>query len=533
MQLTNKASIDAQWAQRFEHLLGGDPDPQTGGTRNTVQVLQNTAEILTPAEMSEADRLTVAGGVSSFALMEHAGLAVAEAVRRRAPANARIAVMTGPGNNAGDGFIAARILSEAGYTVSVGMLTARDRLTGDAAFAAASWTGFAKGLSPQIVDEADLIVDALFGAGLDRNIEGLAAQTIAAVNKSNVPVIAVDLPSGINGATGKVMGAAIEADESVTFFRLKPGHLLLPGRKHCGKLTVADIGINPSCLDTIKPKLWHNTPARWSLPPLEAEENKYSRGHAVVVSGAASRTGAARLAARAALRVGSGLVTVAAPLDAMAVNAAHLTAIMLQPMEGAAGLAGILADERRNAVVIGPALGLDEQSVDLVMSALASRAGVVLDADALTAFTGKAEQLFELVGKRQGGTVMTPHDGEFARLFPDLVQTPSKVERARGAAARSGAIVVLKGADTVVAAPSGEALVASNAPPQLATAGSGDVLSGMIGGLLAQKMAPLEAAAAAVWLHGEAGLSVGRGLIAEDLPEALPAVFSELANTSL
>jgi hydroxyethylthiazole kinase-like uncharacterized protein yjeF len=345
-----------------------------------------------------------------------------------------------------------------------------------------------------------------------------------------VPVIAVDLPSGINGATGKVMGAAIDADESVTFFRLKPGHLLLPGRKHCGRITVADIGIRADCLATIKPKLWHNTPLRWSLPLLAVDDNKYSRGHAVVVSGPATRTGAARLAARGALRAGAGLVTVAAPLDALPVNAAQLTAIMLLPMEGAAGLAGILADERRNAVVIGPALGLDDQAIDLVMAALASRAAVVLDADALTGFTGKSEKLFELIKGRQGPVVMTPHDGEFARVFPDVAGNPSKVERAREAAARSGAVVILKGPDTVVADPQGHAMIADNAPPQLATAGSGDVLSGIVGGLLAQRMAAFEAAAAAVWLHGEAGLTAGRGLIAEDIPEALPAVFSALAN---
>ena len=526
--MTNNTSIEEQWAQRFTHLLGDDATPSGG--RDAVSILQNPREILTPAEMAEADKLTIAGGISGFSLMEHAGLAVAEAVRRRAPGKARVAVMTGPGNNGGDGFIAARILSEAGYTVSVGMLTARDRLTSDAAFAAASWTGFSKGLSPSIAEEADIIIDALFGAGLDRNVEGVAANTIAAVNRSDVPVIAVDLPSGINGATGKVMGVAIEAVESVTFFRAKPGHFLLPGRKHCGKLTIADIGIRPDCLATIKPNTWHNTPASWSLPALEVDDNKYTRGHAVVVSGPATRTGAARLAARGALRAGAGLVTIAAPLEALPVNAAQLTAIMLLPMEGAAGLAGILADERRNAVIIGPALGLDDHAIDLVMAALASRAAVVLDADALTSFTGKSGQLFELIKQRQAPVVMTPHDGEFARVFPDLAGNPSKVERAREAAARSGAVVILKGPDTVVADPTGKALIADNAPPQLATAGSGDVLSGIVGGLLAQKMPALDAAAAAVWLHGEAGLSKGRGLIAEDIPEALPAVFSALAN---
>ncbi len=337
---------------------------------------------------------------------------------------------------------------------------------------AASWTGFSKGLSPAIADEADIVVDALFGSGLDRPIEGTAAQTINAVNRSRVPVIAVDLPSGINGATGAVMGTAIEADESVTFFRPKPGHFLLPGRVHTGRLTVADIGINPDCLDVIQPKAWHNTPSRWSLPVLGLDQNKYTRGHTVVVSGPATRTGAGRLAARGAFRAGAGLVTVASPLDALAVNGAHLTAIMLLPMEGAGGLAAILADERKNAVVIGPALGLDQGAMDLVETALASRAAVVLDADALTVFTGKGERLFEVIGKRSAGVVMTPHDGEFARLFPDLVGNPSKLERAKLAAARSGAVIVLKGPDTVVASPKGDAVIADNAPPQLGTAGA-------------------------------------------------------------
>jgi hydroxyethylthiazole kinase-like uncharacterized protein yjeF len=268
------------------------------------------------------------------------------------------------------------------------------------------------------------------------------------------------------------------------------------------------------------------------LPPLVVNQNKYTHGHAVVVSGPATRTGAARLAARGALRVGAGLVTVASPLDALAANAAHLTAIMLLPMEGAPGLSAILADERRNAVVIGPALGLDKGAVDLVGAALGSPAGVVLDADALTAYTGKGDLLFNIIRGRSAPVVLTPHEGEFKRLFPDLAEKDSKLDRARSAAEKSGAIVILKGPDTVVAAPNGHAFIADNAPPQLATAGSGDVLAGMVGGLLAQGMPAFQAAAAAVWLHGEAGLAKGRGLIAEDLPDVLPAVFTELANRS-
>ena len=530
--MTKNASIDEQWAARFANLLGWEDRRARGAYRGSVSVLSDPAEVLTPDEMAQADAMAIAGGTSGLVLMENAGRAVAEAVRRELPPGARISVMTGPGNNGGDGFIAARLLAEAGYAVRVGALAARERLTGDAAFAAAAWKGPTKSLSPEIADDTDLIIDALFGAGLDRPIDGLAAQTIQAVNRSGVPVFAIDLPSGINGLTGQVMGSAIEADESVTFFRPKPGHLLQPGRRHVGRLTVADIGIPSSCLDVILPRTWRNTPARWSLPPLTVDQNKYTHGHAVVVSGPATRTGAARLAARAALRVGAGLVTVASPLDALAANAAQLTAIMLLPMEGAPGLSAILADERRNAVVIGPALGLDKGAVDLVGAALGSPAGVVLDADALTAYTGKGDLLFNIIKGRSASVVLTPHEGEFKRLFPELSEKESKLERARSAAEKSGAVVILKGPDTVVAAPNGHAFIADNAPPQLATAGSGDVLAGMVGGLLAQGMPAFQAAAAAVWLHGEAGLAKGRGLIAEDLPDVLPAVFTELTNRS-
>lgn len=499
------------------------PPPEQG-----VPVLPDPLEVLTPLEMARADQVTIAEGTSGLTLMERAGQAVAEAVQRLAPVGARITVMTGPGNNGGDGFVAARLLAEAGYTVGVGLLTARDRLTGDAAFAAASWTGFSKGLSPVVVQESDVIVDALFGAGLDREIESTAAQTIDAINMSPIPVIAVDLPSGVNGRDGRVMGTAIQAHETVTFFRLKPGHLLLPGRLLCGTITIADIGIAPDVLQVVEAKTWRNKPGLWHLPPLTVDGHKYSRGHVLVVSGPGARTGAARLAARGALRAGAGLVTVASPPDAIAANAAQLTAIMLMPMEGAKGLATILTDERKNAIVMGPALGLEEGTIELVETALKSKAAVVLDADALTSFSGSPDRLATAIKARQAPVILTPHEGEFARLFPDFARNPSKVERARLGAEMLNATVVLKGPDTVVAMPDGRAAIADNAPPQLATAGSGDVLAGIVGSFLAQGMGAFEASAAAVWVHGQTGHAGRRGLIAEDLPEALPAVFAAL-----
>lgn len=525
--MNKKSSIDIQWASQFERLVSGETSGEQEVPRE-VALVANPIEVLTPDEMNKADALTIEGGTPGITLMEAAGLAVAEAVHDLLPQGGRVLVMTGPGNNGGDGFVAARLLTEAGYEVTVGLLTARDRLKGDAAFAAAAWTGTSKGLSPGMVGNADLVVDALFGAGLDRPVEGNAAQTIAAVNRSRLPVVAVDLPSGIDGRNGKVLGKAIKATCSVTFFRLKPGHLLYPGRGYTGRRLVADIGIGDKVLATIQPKTAWNRPGLWSLPALPEEGHKYDRGHAIIVSGPATRTGAARLAARGALRVGAGLVSLASPVDALTVNAAHLTAIMLLPMNGAEGLTAILADKRHNAVGLGPALGGGEDSAVLVEAALASPAAVVIDADGLTCFAARPERLFNAIKKRRAPVVLTPHEGEFARLFPSLAKVESKLERARQAASASAAVVVLKGPDTVVAAPDGRAAIADNAPPALATAGSGDVLTGMVTGLLAEGMAGYEAACAAVWMHGAAGQVIGRGLIAEDLPEALPAVFAEI-----
>ncbi len=525
--MTKKSSIDVQWASQFERLVSGDTPDEPQAPRE-VTLISESLEVLTPQEMSQADALTIEAGTAGLTLMEAAGLAVAEAVHDLLPLGGRVLVMTGPGNNGGDGFVAARLLAESGYEVTVGLLAARDRLKGDAAFAAAAWTGPSKGLSSGLVNDADIVVDALFGAGLDRPVEGIAAQTIAAVNRSGLPVVAVDLPSGIDGLSGRVLGAAVKATCSVTFFRLKPGHLLTPGREHGGRRLIVDIGIDAGVLSIIQPKTAWNRPGLWSLPAPAVDGHKYDRGHAIVVSGPATRTGAARLAARAALRAGAGLVSLASPVEALAVNAAHLTAVMLLPMNGPEGLTAILADKRHNAVALGPALGVGEESVVLVEAALASPAAAVIDADGLTAFAQAPEKLFDAIKRRREPVVITPHEGEFARLFPDLAKNGSKLERARRAAATSGAVVVLKGPDTVVAHPDGPACIADNAPPVLATAGSGDVLTGIVTGLLAQGMPAYDAAAAAVWMHGAAAVTIGRGLIAEDLPEALPAVFAEI-----
>ena len=489
-------------------------------------------ELLTAAEMSEADRLTIAAGIPGLTLMDNAGRAVAVEAARLCPAGGQIAVLCGPGNNGGDGFVAARLLAQRGYAVRLALLGARDALEGDAAGMARAWTGVAEPLGSAVLAGAALIVDAIFGAGLSREVDGAAASAITAANGSHVPILAVDVPSGLDGTTGRSRGVAIRATRTVTFFRRKPGHLLLPGRALCGQTSVAAIGIGDDVLDAIKPQTFANAPGLWleHYPWPSIEAHKYARGHVLVVSAPAHATGAARLGARAALRIGAGLVTVAAPPDAMAGNAAHLTAIMLKSFDGASGLAGMLADTRKNAVLIGPGAGVGATTAANVMATLASGAAAVLDADALTSFEATAAPLFAAIAALPARpVVLTPHAGEFQRLFGELAG--SKLERARTAARISGAIVVLKGADTVIAAPDGRAAINENAPPWLATAGSGDVLAGFITGLLAQGMPAWDAACAAVWLHGACATMFGIGLIAEDLPEVLPRVLQRLAET--
>jgi ADP-dependent NAD(P)H-hydrate dehydratase / NAD(P)H-hydrate epimerase len=489
-------------------------------------------ELLTTAEMAEADRLTIAGGIAGIDLMENAGCAVADNVARRHPPGTRIVVVAGMGNNGGDGLIAARLLRERGYRVRVLLLGSVSRFKGDALKAAQRWNGPCEPATPTTLTSGEAIVDALFGAGLDRAVEGSARVMIEAMNRGAC-VHSVDLPSGINGTTGAVMGAAVRASETITFFRHKLGHVLLPGRLHCGRIAVADIGIAANVLETIKPRASVNSPSLWleNLPVPSVEGHKYTRGHAVVVSGASFSTGAARLAARAALRAGAGLVTIASPREALAVNAAASLAVMVRPVDGADELADFLCDARRNVVVLGPGGGAGRPMRDMVLAALAGERAVVLDADALTSFAAEPQTLITAIRARNGATLLTPHEGEFNRLFnsmEEISKAPSKLDRARLAAKQTDAVCLLKGADTVVAAPDGRAAIMDDAPPWLASAGSGDVLAGLAAGLLAQGMPGFEAASAAVWLHAQAGIAAGPGLIAEDLSEMMPRIYPRL-----
>lgn len=481
--------------------------------------------ILTPDDMGRIDHDAAASGLSSYGLMERAGQAVAAAALRRFPGTLRFAVLCGPGNNGGDGYVAARALQEAGAAIGVYALGDPAALKGDAAEAFHRFDGPALSLTDYAPRAGDVVIDALFGAGLSRDLPDAVIHTIDSVRKNVLPVLAVDLPSGIDGRTGQVRGRAFEAVATVTFMCRKPGHVLLPGRTLAGEVEVFDIGIPGRVLARHAGHSRVNTPALWRLafPSETAATHKYVRGHLAVFSGGATATGAARLSALAGLRAGAGLVTLLSPRDALATNAAQLTSVMLKPLDSEDDLAALLEDARLKTFILGPGFGHMDRARHYVRRLAETGRQLVLDADGITAFRDDPGSLFQLFATSGTRLVLTPHDGEFARLFPDLAadKSLSKLERAQKAAARSNAAVILKGADTVIAAPDGRALVNDNAPPWLATAGSGDVLAGIIGAHLTQGMPAFEAAASAVWRHGEAGRAAGEGLTAEDIVNAL------------
>lgn len=490
-------------------------------------------ELLTAEQMYRADAAAAEAGVSGVTLMENAGRVVAEAILARYEP-CPVLVLCGPGNNGGDGFVAGRLLSEAGWPVKIALLGRRDDLRGDAAHHAGRWLGPVVAIDPdRIADEVarcSLVIDALFGAGLSRPLEGAARRTVEAINATGVPAIAVDIPSGVSGDSGVVLGGiALQAAVTVTFARRKPGHLLLPGRLCCGETVVGDIGIPDRIIEAIAPRTFENRPAlwlsqyRWRAPG----DHKYDFGHAVVLGGA-TMTGAGRLAARAALRIGAGLVTVACPSTSLPLYAMAGASLITHPVDTDADLEKMLRDERRNAVLAGPGLGATPETHRRVQAILCAKKATVVDADGLSAFQDDPQALHDAIGSP---CVLTPHAGEFARVFPDLDEG-DKLARARNAAARSGAVILFKGSDSVIAAPDGRAAINANAPATLATAGTGDVLAGMAVGLLAQGLPAFEAACAAVWLHGAAAARRGVALIAEDLEGSLPAVLRGLAEAA-
>ncbi len=481
--------------------------------------------LLSVTQMNEADHAAAAAGKSVFDLMESAGRAVAGEIARRWTPR-QITVLCGPGNNGGDGFVVALALSQSGWTVKLALYGTREALRGAALAHANRWPGTIDALGPAAIEDASLVVDAIFGSGLNRPLDARVSETLQLAAKRAIPIVAVDVPSGVQGDSG-VANGAVAAICTVTFARKKPAHVLLPARDLCGEVVVADIGIPDAVLDALSIDTWENHPQQWldDLPLPQFTANKYTRGHALLIGGY-PMTGAARMAARAAARAGAGLTTIAVPEHGLPVYAAALTSIMVQPLTTDDDLGRLLADARYTACLIGPGAGAGDSTRGQALRMLASGKAVLLDADAITSFAAHPDELFAAI---KGACVITPHEGEFKRLFSC---EGDKLRRARFAAKRSGTVIVLKGSDTVIAAPDGRAAINSNAPATLATAGSGDVLGGLILGLLAQGMDAFLAACAAVWMHGAAAASFGPGLLAEDLPDLIPGVLRQLSTAA-
>ncbi len=487
-------------------------------------------EILGTEQMNQADRMTIDAGTDSYDLMTKAGQAVAKEVSEYLSGQ-KVTVLCGPGNNGGDGFVAARDLRERGWQVRTACLTETGNLKGDASRAAAEWDGEIltfEQIEPQ--DNNEVIVDAVFGNGFRGDLPDAAAELFHKIKRSQTPVIAIDFPSGLNGDSGEICEDSLHASMTVTFFRKKLGHILMPGMACCGPVTVHDIGIQNYVLDQTGIAAYENHPVLWRnrIRPKTRYDNKYTFGHMVVLGGP-EMTGAALLAAHAGIRVRTGMCTIAGPGETSSIYRSYNPSLIFENCENASMFAEHIRDRRRTAALIGPGAGKDDSEglrhAILECCELGEEKGLVLDADALNAFQGRTDELFELLHKK---CVLTPHEGEFARLFDDL-DDDIKPVRAIEAAALSGAVVVLKGADTVIATPDGRCVIDANGPPSLATAGSGDVLAGMIAGLLAQGLPAFEAACAAAWIQGEAACSFGPGLISADLPDLIPDVLRELS----
>jgi ADP-dependent NAD(P)H-hydrate dehydratase / NAD(P)H-hydrate epimerase len=476
--------------------------------------------ILSVEEMTRADQATIGIGVASDELMERAGSGVASAIIERWTSRPTL-VLCGPGKNGGDGFVLARHLRDAGWPVHVALLGSISELEGDAKLNADRWSDPIGSVNAADVTDAALVVDALFGSGLSRPIDGVAAESLMAIG--DTPCIAVDIPSGVDGNTGAVLGVAAQAKLTVTFCRRKPGHVLLPGRVICGEQVVTDIGIPDSVIAELSSQQAHNDSNLWQkhFPWPRLEQHKYSRGQAVIAGGP-EMTGAARMAVQSAQRIGVGLVSLVCGPESASIYRMALPSAIIKMARDTLTFVDLIETPNVTAWLIGPGIGITVQTRERVLSGLRTGKPAVLDADAISIFEDNPELLFDSI---VGPCLLTPHEGEFAKLFGFA---GSKLSRARQAAQLSGSVILLKGADTVIAHPDGRVVINSNAPASLATAGSGDVLAGLAVGLIAQGMEPFDAACAAAWLHGAAAEQFGPGLIAEDLIDQIPSVLRGL-----
>ena len=477
-------------------------------------------EILSASQMVKADSLTIENGISGETLMENAGVSVADFIKTKF-SKRKTLILCGPGNNGGDGFVVARHLKESGWDVDLASMIDVRSYKKDALLMAKKWNGNTISFDNIQLKNYDLFIDAIFGTGLSKEISGLTASIINKTNKKNTDVVAIDIPSGVNSDNGEILGIAFKAKYTITFARKKIGHVIYPGKEKCGDIYIKDIDIAER---HIKSNIMENLPDLWlkGLPFPTEEQHKYDRGHSVISGGDIDSAGAAVLSAKAALVTGAGLVTVLCPNGATPLYASKLTAVMNKPIHSTDEFSSFIKGKKVTSVLLGPGNGVSERTKKFALEALKMKKRCVLDADAISVFKDLPKELFNTI---KSDVILTPHEGEFKRLFSF---EGNKVEKTQKAAKISKCTIVLKGSDTVIASPDGRTAINTNAPPTLATAGSGDVLAGIISALLANGMDSFKAACAGVWIHSQAANLFGLGLTAEDISKQIPCVLSDI-----
>ncbi|MDX1950377.1 MAG: NAD(P)H-hydrate dehydratase [Rickettsiales bacterium] len=485
---------------------------------------------------SEAERF----GISNFTLMCNAGEKSADLVDKILDYKKKgdaVYILCGVGNNGGDGYITARILKERGYDIrlsNIGDLRKVSELTLQAMDFAVSSGIEIEEFDEDYLEQADLIIDAIFGIGLKRDITGDIAEIIEKINyaknsqKNKFLVFSLDVPSGVCSNTGEVRNIAIQADYTISYQTPKIGCYLLPAKNYVGKIEVADIGIPDEAFSEIYNPYFINSTDLWldKFPFPKLESHKYHKGHIVIDGGEEDFTGASRMASIASMRVGAGLATICADEKSLPIYATSMLSVMVKRLKEIEDLEKYIKLKKVNSAVLGCGSGFDILAPLRVYHCLEEKLACVIDADVFSIFQEKPKEFIKAL-KKNKKSVLTPHEGEFKRVFN---VDGSKIERASKAAKLCDNVIVLKGNDTIIASPDGRIAVNNNAPTWLATAGSGDVLAGIIGGLLAQNMPSFEAACAGVWIHSECANILGQGLISEDLIDAIPLVLQSLSQ---
>jgi len=487
--------------------------------------------ILSCKNHKDLDKRTIKKFIPGYKLMENAGGVIFKIIKKKFKKKKKIKILCGPGNNGGDGFVVAKLLEENGFQdVELFCLVTKNKLKGDAKIAANNFNKNLKSFNDFKISSNDLIIDGIFGSGLKRNISGNLKKIIEKINLKKPYCISIDTPSGINGDTGEIQGTALKSNDTITFTTKKPGHLLSPGSEYCGNVIVGDIGINLEKL-SFKPRIFENHPDNWrsKFPWPNQKSHKYTRGFSLIICGE-KMTGASRLAARAAARIGCGLLCLGVPRKSFNIYSTENPIALIEIVDDKKDLNNLLKDKRINTILIGPGFGISKKKLELILKVVKEKKRlIVLDADALK------NNFKKILLKNKTKIVITPHEGEFLQVLKDLniKNKKNKFSIVIEFIKKTKINLILKGNKTLICSQDGKISINTNTSPFLATGGSGDVLAGMITGLISQGMDIFNACCASVWIHGEIGRMKGPGLIAEDLPEMIPKVLKKLKNYRL